>query len=63
MILWLYWMEEMYAALKDWLEQNRHISAVIRDHASVYAKAVEEVLPDGMQIADCFSSSTKRNGS
>jgi transposase len=40
--------------LKDWLEQNKHVTTVTRDRASAYAKAVEEVLPECMQIADRF---------
>lgn len=42
------------ATLKDWLKQNKHVTAVTRDRASAYAKAVEEILPDCMQIADRF---------
>ncbi len=41
-------------SLKEWLEKNKHVTAVTRDRASAYAKAVEEVLPDCMQIADRF---------
>lgn len=40
--------------LKEWLRQNKHVTAVTRDRASAYAKAVEEILPDCMQIADRF---------
>lgn len=40
--------------LKNWLKQNQHVKTVTRDRASAYAKAVEEVLPDCMQIADRF---------
>ena len=40
--------------LKDWLEQNQHIKAVTRDRATAYATAIQEVLPDAMQIADRF---------
>ena len=40
--------------LKKWLENNKHIKAVTRDRASAYASAIEEVLPDAMQIADRF---------
>ena len=40
--------------LKEWLMQNKHIKAVTRDRASAYAKAIQEVLPDAMQIADRF---------
>lgn len=41
-------------SLKEWLRQNQHVTTVTRDRASAYAKAVEEVLPDCMQIADRF---------
>lgn len=40
--------------LKEWLEKNKHVTTVTRDRASAYAKAIEEVLPDCMQIADRF---------
>ena len=40
--------------LKDWLENNKHIKAVTRDRASAYASAIQEILPDAMQIADRF---------
>ena len=40
--------------LKDWLANNKHIKAVTRDRASAYAAAIQEVLPDAMQIADRF---------
>jgi transposase len=40
--------------LKDWLQRNKHIKAVTRDRASAYAAAIQEVLPDAMQIADRF---------
>ena len=40
--------------LKEWLGKNKHIRTVTRDRASAYAKAIEEVLPDCMQIADRF---------
>lgn len=42
------------ASLKEWLKQNQHVTTVTRDRASAYAKAVEEVLPGCMQIADRF---------
>ena len=41
-------------SLKDWLANNKHIRAVTRDRASAYATAIQEVLPDVMQIADRF---------
>ena len=40
--------------LKKWLQNNKHIKAVTRDRASAYAAAIEETLPDTMQIADRF---------
>lgn len=40
--------------LKEWLEQNKHVTTITRDRASAYAKAIEEILPDAMQIADRF---------
>ena len=40
--------------LKEWLKQNKQVTTVTRDRASAYAKAVEEVLPGCMQIADRF---------
>ena len=42
------------SSLKEWLKQNQHVTTVTRDRASAYAKAVEEILPDCMQIADRF---------
>lgn len=41
-------------ALKEWLQENKHVTTVTRDRASAYAKAVAEVLPNCMQIADRF---------
>jgi transposase len=40
--------------LKEWLKRNRHVKLITRDRASAYAKVIEEVLPDAMQIADRF---------
>ena len=40
--------------LKEWLRENKHIKVVTRDRASAYASAIEEILPDAMQIADRF---------
>ena len=40
--------------LKEWLRENKHVKVVTRDRASAYASAIEEVLPDAMQIADRF---------
>lgn len=41
-------------SLKEGLSQNKHVTTVTRDRASAYAKAVEEILPDCIQIADRF---------
>lgn len=40
--------------LKAWLKQNQHIKAITRDRAGAYASAINEVLPEAMQIADRF---------
>ena len=40
--------------LKEWLRKNKQVTTVTRDRASAYAKAVEEVLPGCMQVADRF---------
>jgi transposase len=42
------------ASLREWLAKNKQVKTVTRDRASAYAKAVEEILPDCMQIADRF---------
>ena len=41
-------------SLKEWLKNNKQVKTVTRDRASAYAKAVGEILPDCMQIADRF---------
>ena len=41
-------------SLRDWLRKNQQVRTVTRDRASAYAKAVEEVLPDCIQVADRF---------
>ena len=41
-------------SLKAWLRNNQHVKAVTRDRASAYASAIQEVLPEAMQIADRF---------
>lgn len=41
-------------ALKEWLSQNKQVKIVTRDRASAYAAAIQEILPDAMQIADRF---------
>lgn len=40
--------------LKDWLKENKQIKTVTRDRASAYASAIQEILPEAMQVADRF---------
>ena len=40
--------------LKEWLKQNKQVTMVTRDRANAYTKAIEEVLPHAIQIADHF---------
>ncbi|HML34180.1 transposase [Sporomusa sphaeroides] len=40
--------------LKEWLRNNKHVKVVTRDRASAYAAAIQEILPDAMQIVDRF---------
>ena len=40
--------------LKEWLSQNKQVKIVTRDRASAYTTAIQEVLPDAMQVADRF---------
>jgi transposase len=40
--------------LKEWLEKNKQVKRVTRDRAGAYAKAISDVLPQAMQIADRF---------
>lgn len=42
------------SALKEWLRHNQHVKVVTRDRASAYAAAINEVLPNAMQVADRF---------
>ena len=39
---------------KEWLKKHPKIKTVARDRASAYAEAINEVLPDCIQIADRF---------
>ena len=39
--------------LKEWLKNNKHVKTVTRDRASAYSSAIQEILPDTIQIADC----------
>lgn len=41
-------------SLREWLAQNKQVKTVTRDRASAYASAIQEILPDAMQIADRF---------
>ena len=40
--------------LDDYKIKKGYIKAVTRDRASAYSSAIQEVLPDAMQIADRF---------
>lgn len=40
--------------LKEWLKAHPEVKAVTRDRASSFSKAVMDVLPDSIQIADRF---------
>ena len=40
--------------LKEWLKHHKKIELVARDRASAYAKAINEILPDCIQVADRF---------
>jgi len=40
--------------LKEWLTHHKKIKLVARDRASAYAKAINAILPDCIQVADRF---------
>lgn len=40
--------------MRTWLKSNQHVRTVTRDRASAYTKAIEEELPDAIQVADRF---------
>ena len=40
--------------LRKWLEHHQKIRLAARDRASAYAAAISAVLPDCVQVADCF---------
>lgn len=40
--------------LKEWLKSHRKIRLVARDRASAYAAAINEILPECIQVADRF---------
>ncbi|MEY8310363.1 ISL3 family transposase [Erysipelotrichaceae bacterium 51-3] len=40
--------------LKKWLRNHRKVKMIARDRAGAYAKAIQEVLPDCIQVADRF---------
>ena len=42
------------STLKEWLKQNKQVTMITRDRANAYTKAIEEVLPHAIQIADRF---------
>ena len=49
-----YLTEETVQPLKNGLSHNKQVKAVTRDRASAYASAIQEILPDALQIADRF---------
>ena len=40
--------------LKEWLKNNKHVKTITRDRASAYSSAIQEILPDAIQVADRF---------
>ena len=42
------------APFKEWLNKHKKIKLVTRDRASAYATAINEILPDCVQVADRF---------
>lgn len=40
--------------LKEWLKGHKKIRLVVRDRTSAYANAINEILPDCIQVADRF---------
>ncbi len=40
--------------LREWLKNHRKIRLITRDRASAYAKAINEILPECVQVADRF---------
>ncbi len=40
--------------LKDWLKRHKKIKKIARDRATAYANAINEILPNAIQIADRF---------
>ncbi len=40
--------------VKKWLAENKHIRSVTRDRSGAYSAALQEMLPDCIQIADRF---------
>jgi len=42
------------ASLKEWLKGHKKIRLVARDRASAYATAINEILPECIQVADRF---------
>lgn len=41
-------------SVKEWLSKHNKIKIVARDRASAYAEAINEILPDAVQVADRF---------
>lgn len=41
-------------ALKEWLKKHKKIKKIVRDRANAYANAINEILPECIQVADRF---------
>jgi transposase len=41
-------------SLREWLHHNKQVKVVTRDRAGAYAKAIHDILPEAIQIADRF---------
>lgn len=41
-------------SFKEWLKKHKKVRLVARDRASAYASAINEILPDCVQVADKF---------
>ncbi len=41
-------------SLRQWLQENKHVTTVSRDRSSAYSKVLREELPHAIQVADRF---------
>lgn len=42
------------STLKEWLKQKKQVTMITRDRANAYTKAIQEVLPNVLQMAEHF---------